>query len=202
MIKRILLLSILAVSFFNQLHSADIGLEGGASYFNYAEVGINNKDDLYTIKSSLVGLTFRISLSEMYLKTSLRTQVPFDLIFTDALGTDESDYLETLLFFGGNFQLSLLYPLFENNIFDLYIGPLVNYDYFYFKDFVVGMDDKYYFSVLGAGACIEFLYHLNKSLSLNITSSWNFNFLEIGDRVGTINWSNNLLVSSGVVYKF
>lgn len=200
--KRHVLLFILTVSLFNILHSVEIGLEGGVSTFNYSEVGINNKDDLYNIKSSIVGLTFRNSLSTFDLKTSMRAQVPFDLTFTDALGTDDTNYLNTLLYFGGNFQLSVLYNLYQNQHTNLSLGPLVNYDYFYFEDFIVGLDDKYIFSILGIGLSMNYLYLLKGNLFFDINGSWNYNFLEIGERVGTLKWSNNLIISSGLVYRF
>lgn len=202
MINRNLLIFILTVSLFNRLYSFDIGLEAGVSYFNYAEVGVNNKDDLYTMRSSLVGFTFKKSLSIFELKTSLRAQVPFDLTFTDAFGEDDTNYLDTLIYFGGNLQLSLLYPILQIGSSCFYIGPLINYDYFYFEDFIVGRDDKYIYSVVGIGICLDYLYHLTSNFSISLTGSYNYNILDTWTRDGTINWSNNLLLSSGLVYSF
>lgn len=203
MIKRRFLILFLILSLFNRLYSADIGTDGGVSFYNFAEVGVNNKDDLYTIKSILGGISYRDKISFFELKTSLRVQVPFNLTFTDALGVDEYNYLSTLLYFGGNFQIALQYQLIEDEKVDLLIGPVLSYDYFYLRDYVIGKTDvEYIFSSLGIGLCQDLLYKMNSDLSVSFTTSYVYNGLPIGDRVGEFLWSNNLLITLGLIYSF
>lgn len=198
MIKKNLVLTYFLLLLSSLLFSFDIGLEAGTSSFNYLELGINNKEDLYNISSSLIGITVRNSFSNFDSKISLKTQVPYNLKFKDALGSDDFNYLETLIYFGGNLQLTLLYPLTSN----IYWGPLINYDFFYFEDYVIGRDDIYIYSILGAGVNLEYLYKFNKYLSFNVSGSFSYNFLALGSRVGDLKWSNNLNIGTGFLISF
>lgn len=199
MIRKVIF--IVSLLLLDGVYALDIGLDAGVSSFNYAEVGPNNKDDLYTISSSLVGVNVIADLSLFKLKSSLRTQVPFSLRFSDALGGDDTNYLEMLLFFGGHLQFSLLYPFIDNR-FSILAGPLLHYDFFYFEDYMNGMDSKYFYSVIGGGLCLDLRFTITSCFSFTLCGTGVYDFLPTGVREGRLLWATNVMVTTGLIYSF
>ncbi|MGL1891106.1 MAG: hypothetical protein OCD02_05730 [Spirochaetaceae bacterium] len=176
------------------INSLEVGIEGGYSYFEYAEVGPNNKDDLYSIKSGLVGLFIKKDIFDLELITSIKAQLPFDLIFTDALGTDETNYLDSLYYYGLNAQLGFLCPIKLNNLI-ISPGILLNYDYFYFKESLSEPYTEYSFSILGIGGELNLYLPLEQNIYLGIKSSGVLNLLPLNERSGDLLWSYNILTT-------
>ncbi len=182
------------------IYSLEIGLESGASFFSYAEVSENNKDDLYQINSGLIGVVASQDISFVDVLLSVKAQLPYELTFTDAFGTDDFNYLEGLYYYGLNSQLGVSYPIINNKM-NLSVGLLFNHDYFYFEDQSKTSDNVYVFSVIGNAIRLNFAAPITSKLEVGINGAGAVNYLPVGDRAGQLKWSYNILVNAFLMYK-
>lgn len=196
-----LVLGVLYFSIFN-IFSLDLGLTGGVANLTYAEVSEDNKDDLYEIKSVLYGIDFVKSISpSIDITGAIMAQVPYSLRFTDALGTDDYNYLMNLIFFGGNFRTGVLFPYRVHPRFVISPGFFLNYDLLYFKDAVIGENDSYIFSIFGTGLELNIKYRMTERFWLVARENAALNFLPLGNRPGKLKWSYNLMFTAGISYR-
>ncbi len=180
--------------------SLEVGFTGGVSTLNYAELGSNNKDDLYTFNSTLFGVDTSLDFDKIFIKNSIKTEVPYNLSLTDSFGKDDDNYLINLIYFGGNLQLGIGYKLLSINSFFVKSLVLVNLDYIYLRDNLPGHYDEYTYFVLGPGLEIDAGYKVSSKISLSVRSNFSFNLLPINNRAGTLKFSNNWQVLAGISY--
>lgn len=194
--KYIVLLLFLALCI--SISALDLGLELGFSTFRYAEIGENSKEDLYTFDSVILGVYVAKPINNFSLKASVSAELPYEFTFSDALGSDEKDYLDDFFYYGLNTRLSLEYMALKRDVYSLYLGVLLNYDYFYFEDMVITIGNKFIYSILGAGPGVRFNLHLSELASFQVNGSYIFNFFPLYDRGNDFLWSDNILISFGI----
>lgn len=193
----LVLISLFSIS----IYGIDLGAEIGHSSFRYAEVGDNSKDDLYTLDSITLGLDISRFIKLLNIEGSLAAQLPYDFTFEDAMGVDETNYLNDFYYFGLNSQLSLKKQIVYSHYISLSVVVLINYDFFYFRDLIIGSHKEYFYSILGSGAGLSMEFPLNDNASFRINSSYIFNFLPLYDRGTEFLWSDNIFISGSVIWK-
>lgn len=184
------------------VQALDLGFTIGGSHFRYAEEGEDSKDDLFTFNSVVIGLNLNKQFGDFYTQGEVSAQLPYELTFTDALGTDDYDYLDDMFYYGLNTNISLGYWFLDSSDLAISIAFLLNFDYFYLQDMIIDYGTEYFFSVLGAGAELNLSLPLNDFLSLKVSGSYIFNFLPLYDRDADFMWSDNILVSASLVWSF
>lgn len=190
-----------SVVFVISIEAVDMGVATGISHFRYAEVGKNTKDDLYIMNSALIGLSVKNRMKIFDLKGSISAQLPYSFTLTDAFGTDEANYLEILFFWGINSNVSLGYRFLNNDKIKSGVGIFLNWDFFYFHDLPLDSGDEYIFSVLGSGFELSSTFSVKKFLDIEINAGYTFNFLPLHNRGTSFKWSDNILVSIGLLYR-
>ncbi|MBN2618404.1 MAG: hypothetical protein JXR64_08875 [Spirochaetales bacterium] len=183
--------------------AVEIGLDSGFSSYRYAEKSVNNKDDLYTINSFVVGLDVSNYISDR-IKVSffLGPQIPLSLYFQDAFGVDRDNYLFDLIFFGGNSRLGCEYNLINYKNIEFNAGLFIGYDVFYFKDGTVLNGDEYWFSTIGSGTNLQLISHIKDHLSLELNIVGSLNYINLPVRNGSLLWSNLFGGTIGFKYEF
>ena len=185
------------------ISSLEISPALGFSALNYAEFGVNNKDDLYKIDCFVAGVDIGQQVWILDLVFSANVQIPVNLTITDALGSDSENYLNYLTFFGGNFRAGVFLPIQITEKIELSPGGIGNYDLIYLEDYNEGYDEVYYYSVIGAGAELNFKVELNDNADFVLSGAYVYNFLPVGfEREGDFLWSWNLLFTAGVEISF
>lgn len=200
--SRLSLITLLLILSVISGHAIDLGLTIGGSHFRYVEEGEDSKDDLFTFNSVDIGLNYSMLLGRFYAQVEVSAQLPYELTFRDALGTDDYNYLDDMFYFGLNSNLSIAYQFLDTDDVDLYIALLLNFDYFYMQDMVIVYGTEYIFSILGTGSELTVELPLNDSLYLDISGAYIFNFLPLYDRDADFMWSDNILVSASLVWSF
>lgn len=175
-------------------YSLSISFEGGISYFEYAEVSTNNKDDLFKLKS----VTGGISIGSGKVKNFIGVQVPYQLQFEDALGSDDKNYIYDFVYFG--FNDKLLYSVWDGDHHDL--NFLISVNYFMLRDHYDIEDTDYDFLTIGPGLGLDLEFNLWDSLKLYIKGETSMNFPLYFRWEKDFLWSYSTYINAGFLYQF
>ncbi len=181
--------------------SLDLEIIGGLSNILYAEDSENNKEDLYEFKSGLVGLSLSQDLGKIVLIGRFQAQLPYMSTFTDALGSDDYNYLYSMFYWGINSRIGVAYPL-SISQFNISIGAVINHDYIYLENQLTVSDSPHIFSLLGNGILVKALYAINNTVSIGSEIIGVINYLSFGNSGGVLKWSNNVLINLVLNYSY
>lgn len=174
-------------------YSVNIGVETGMSYFQYAEVSTNNKDDLFKVTSILAGLT----IGNDKFNNFIGVQVPLSLKFEDALGEDDNNYVSDFVYFGLNNKSS--YNVFESVFGNL--DALISLNYFIFRDHFDTSSTEYDFFTIGPGIGYKKIFNHNYLWDFFIGGEATVNFPMFMRTDREFLWSYSLYLNLGLRYR-
>lgn len=175
-------------------YSLSMGVDGGISYFEYAEVSTNNKDDLFKITAVTGGL----SLEEGRFSNFLGVQIPLNLYFEDALGADEKNYIYDFVYFGISEKFA--YTVLDGNNIDL--NFLISVNYFLLRDHYDMDVTEYDFLTAGPGVGVKLLFNPWSFLKIYLNSEVSFNFPLFFRWDRNFLWSYSGYINAGILYQF
>lgn len=174
--------------------SLSIGVEGGVSYFEYAEVSSNNKDDLFKITA----ITGGISIGDDRLANFLGVQVPLNLYFEDALGADDKNYIYDFVYFGINDKLS--YTFLDMKFYK--VKFLISANYFILRDHIDMEITEYDFLTIGPGLGLDLNFKLGENLKFYLNGETTLNFPLFFRWDKKFLWSYSGYINTGFLYLF
>lgn len=191
--KIILIITLMLIPVF--AFTIDISTKIGGSTITYAEKGPYKKDNLYEIKSLLVGPAayYRFKYVELY--NYFAYQLPNEVSFKDALGEDPTNYIEGKFFYGFNNNLGALYPI-ELSVFTISPGLYFNFEYIYMKDEASG--EEFIYSIMGNGVSLDLTLNLGKYFAIGASSGVSYNYLPLYDRGTDLIYSYSYFIT-GVI---
>lgn len=173
-------------------YTIDISTKIGGSTITYAEVGPYKKDNLYEIKSLLVGPAVYYRYKKVDLYNYFAYQLPNEVLFEDALGEDPTNYIEGKFFYGFNNNLGVIYPI-ELNIFTISPGVYFNFEYIYMKDQASG--EEFIYSIMGNGVSLDLTLSFGKYIAIGASGGFAYNYLPLYDRGNDLLYSYSYFVA-------